>query len=390
MTNKHHSKSLPAQAGIAVIGGGIMGALACLTAAHLGHQVIWFGPEEQGRTDGADARNYALAPLTVDLLKRLGVWTAAQPHACTVTRMEVFTGNTRVDLSATDAGADFLSVMILHRDLLNALEQAVQFRPQIHRVKAKPDAVKASVDQVEITYAGQTLQTKLVVGADGARSWVRQQAGILWGQRDYGQQGVVATFKTEAPHGGVATQWFDEGEILALLPLSDPHLVSMVWSTFKENPTSPESIAEFASRITDRSQHRFGTLTLQGEAASAPLRMILTDAQSALRTVLIGDAAHTVHPLAGYGLNLGVQDLLVLEELWKDAKDDPGAHSLVGSYDKQRRHRVKRVQWGLDMLQRFVIQTHPSMTRLRSWGMRLVADIGPLRQFLIRQAISPQ
>jgi ubiquinone biosynthesis UbiH/UbiF/VisC/COQ6 family hydroxylase len=390
MTNKHDPNALPPVTSITVIGGGIMGALACLTAAHLGHQVVWFGPDEQGRTDGADARNYALAPLTVDLLKRLGVWTAAQPQTCTVTRMEVFTGTTRVDLSATDAGADFLSVMILHRDLLSALEQAIQFRPQIHRIKAKPDTVNTSVDQVEISYAGKTLRTKLMVGADGARSWVRQQAGILWGQRDYGQQGVVATFKTEAPHGGVATQWFDQGEILALLPLSDPHLVSMVWSTSKDNPTSLESITEFASRITERSQHRFGRLMLQGEATSAPLRMILTNAQSALRTGLIGDAAHTVHPLAGYGLNLGVQDVLVLEELWKHAKDDPGAQSLLSSYEKQRRHRVKRVQWGLDLLQRFVTQTHPSITRLRSWGMRLVADIGPLRQFLIRQAISPQ
>jgi 2-polyprenylphenol 6-hydroxylase len=390
MTKKKQTNPLPAEASITVIGGGIMGALASLTAAQLGYQVVWFGPKEQGRTDGADARNYALAPLTVDLLQRLGVWSAAEPHSCTVTRMEVFTGDARIDLAATDAGTEFLSMMILHRDLLAALEQAVQFRPQITRMESHPDAIKPSMGRVEIEHQGHTLTTQLVVGADGARSWVRQQSGILWGQRDYGQQGVVATFRTQSAHGGVATQWFDDGEILALLPLSDPHLVSMVWSTAKANPTSAEAIQEFAQRVTDRSQHRFGELTLEGEASSAPLRMILTESQSALRTVLIGDAAHTVHPLAGYGLNLGVQDLLVLESLWKDAKDDPGVHSLVTAYDKQRRHRVKRVQWGLDILQRLVTQSHPSMQRLRSWGMRLVADIGPLRQFLIRQAISPQ
>jgi ubiquinone biosynthesis UbiH/UbiF/VisC/COQ6 family hydroxylase len=390
MTKKKQTNALPGHAAITVVGGGIMGALASLTAAQLGYQVVWFGPKEQGRADGADSRNYALAPLTVDLLQRLGVWRAVAPLSCTVTRMEVFAGDARVDLAATDAGTEFLSMMILHRDLLAALEQAVQFRPQITRIEAHPDAMNASTECVTLEYDGQTIKTPLVVGADGARSWVRQQSGILWGQRDYGQQGVVATFRTQSAHGGVATQWFDEGEILALLPLADPHLVSMVWSTSQPNPTSAESIREFAQRITERSQHRFGELTLEGEASSAPLRMILTDSQSALRTVLLGDAAHTVHPLAGYGLNLGVQDLLVLESLWQGKKEDLGAYSLVQAYNKQRKHRVKRVQWGLDVLQRLVTQNHPSLQRLRSWGMRLVADIGPLRQFLIRQAISPQ
>ena len=120
------------------------------------------------------------------------------------------------------------------------------------------------------------------------------------------------------------------------------------------------------------------------------MRLLITEAQSALRTVLVGDSGHTVHPLAGYGLNLGVQDLLSLEELWRVHKDDPGVNSLIQKYEKSRRYRVRRVQWGLDMLQRFVSQSHPTMSKIRRWGMQLVADIGPLRQFLIRQAISPQ
>ena len=248
----------------------------------------------------------------------------------------------------------------------------------------------AQRDGVEIQAAGDTYRVKLVVGADGARSWVRQQAGILWGQRDYGQQGVVATFRTEYPHGAVAAQWFDGADILALLPLKDPHLMSMVWSTSVANPTSNEVMAEFASEIQERTQSRFGHLTLEGTAVAAPLRMMLTESQSALRTVLVGDAAHTVHPLAGYGLNLGVQDLLSLEEIWQRHRDDPGSDNAVRSYERSRVMRVKRVQWGLDILQRLVTQSHPSMSRLREFGLRLVADIGPLRQFLIRQAISPQ
>ena len=375
---------------VTVVGGGVMGCLASLTAAQLGYSVVWFGPAEQGRTDGADARNYALAPLTVELLKRVGVWQALEPLVCRVTRMEVFSGETRVDLAASDAGTEFLSAMVLHKDLLNALEQAAQFRPQIQRVLARPDSVEASTEAVRVSYDGRSFTTQLLVGADGARSWVRQQAGINWGQRDYGQQGVVATFHAEHPHGGVATQWFDRGEILALLPLANPHKLSMVWSTSKIDPTSDASMAQLAQELTERTKQRFGELVLEGGAVAAPLKMLLTDSQSALRTVLLGDAAHTVHPLAGYGLNLGVQDLLCLEALWQGSQNDPGAYSLLRAYDRSRRLRVKKVQWGLDLLQRFVTQTHPTFERVRGFGMGLVGSIGPLRQFLIRQAISPQ
>lgn len=380
MTKKH----------ITVVGGGIMGCLASLTAAQSSYSVAWFGPEEQGRADGADARNYALAPATVDLLKRLGVWPALQSKACMVTRMEVFSGSVRVDLSASDAGSEFLSAMVLHQDLLDTLEQAAGFCPQVQRIAARPDSLVAGLNGVEVLSRGESVFTQLLVGADGARSWVRQQAGIHWGQRDYGQQAVVAAFRSQHPHGGVAAQWFDRGEVLALLPLADPHSFSMVWSTSKTNPASHASMAQFLQELPERTGQRFGALTLQSGAVAAPLKMLLTDSQSALRTVLLGDAAHTVHPLAGYGLNLGVQDLLCLEQLWKSAQLDPGAASLLRAYDRSRRLQVKKVQWGLDLLQRFVTQTHPTLEKARGFGMRLVGDFGPLRQFLIRQAITPQ
>ena len=375
---------------IAVIGGGLMGALSSLCVASLGFSVLWFGPEESDRADGADARNYALSPLTVDLLKRLGVWSAIEPHACTVTRMEVFSGDVRIDLSATDAGSDFLSCMVLHRDLLGGLERAVRFRPQIRRIKNKPDSFKATADYVDIKCSEGGFRAKLLIGADGARSWVRRQSGILWGQHDYAQQGVVVVLRTERPHGGVAAQWFEDGEILAFLPLANPNEVSIVLSTSEPFCNDDAYKSRLLEKIQRRSGNRFGAIELIGEPVCAPLRMMLTESQSALRSVLVGDAAHTVHPLAGYGLNLGIQDLLSLEEILKANKTDPGGSTVISAYEKARSWRVKRVQWSLDMLQRLVTQTNPGITRLQRWGMKLVADISPLRQFLIRQAISPQ
>lgn len=374
---------------IAVVGGGIMGALSAIAASQAGLSVLWFGPVEQGRQDGADARNYALGPASVALLQRLGVWQAVAASSIPVTRMEVYSGDSRVDLSASDAGADFLSTMILHRALLDGLEDAVRFHPRIQRIAMRPDRMTAFPDRVELGIDGRKWSVRLAVGADGARSWVRQQAGILWGQRDYGQQGVVAGFTTSHPHGGVAAQWFDDGEILALLPLPDPHRVSMVWSTSRQRVTEPSALADLIRRVQECSRGRFGELTLVDTPVSAPLRMMLTNAQSALRTVLVGDAAHTVHPLAGYGLNLGIQDLLALEPLFREHIDDPGSAAVIHAYEKSRHRRVRRVQWGLDALQRLVTANHPTINRVTRLGMRAVADIGPLRQLLIRQALMP-
>jgi len=374
---------------LAIVGSGVMGALSALTAAQLGLKALWFGPAEAGRTDGADARNYALSPATVGLLKRLGVWPALEANSCAVTRMEVFSGASRVDLTASDSGAEFLSTMVTHRNLLDVLEQALKFCASVTRVPSRPTALEIFPDHVRLNAEGKTFDAQLVIGADGARSWVRGQAGILWGQRDYNQQAIVAAFHTEFPHGGVAAQWFDRGDILALLPLADPQQVSMVWSSSQPDLLTPDLNVTIADQITDRSAMRFGRLRLEGGLTAAPLRMLLTDELTATRIALLGDAAHTVHPLAGYGLNLGIQDLLCLEALWKEHRSDPGSGAALNLYRRKRQRHIKTVQWSLDVLQRWVVQSHPTLQRFSQVGMRFVANTGLLRQLLIRQAMGP-
>lgn len=373
---------------IGVVGGGILGALTALAAAKAGFKVEWFGHEEV-RTDRADLRNYALSPLTVNLLSRWGVWAELQSFACEVTRMEVSAGNTRVDLCSADAGSEFLSQMVLHSDLLCVLEKFCERNSAIHRVKTIPDWLQETASSIEIHADNQIYPVDLLIGADGARSWVRKQSRFLWGQKDYDQTAIVASFSSEIPHGGVASQWFTPQGILALLPLRDTNQLSMVWSTNPSSAQTMEFPADLGASITGLSQKRYGELTLISEVVHAPLKMIMLDRQISHRTLLLGDSAHTVHPLAGYGLNLGVQDILCLERLWTEA-GDPGAEILLAKYQRERHSKTRRVQWALDSLQRIVMTRNPAIKLVRELGMKLVSEVGPLRQFLIREAISPQ
>ena len=208
---------------------------------------------------------------------------------------------------------------------------------------------------------------------------------------------LVMVFTTEQPHGGMACQWFRPEGILALLPLADPHQVSMVYSlpTVQAAQLKDQSPQDIATRITQDSEHRFGKLApLGGNCQAAPLAMTMAERMTAGRLVLVGDAAHTVHPLAGYGLNLGVQDLLALRQALQteqanQAKDfDPGHRRVLQAYAKSRKSQVPQVQWGLDILWRVVMGETPGLASGRSMGMQLVQSMPQLRKWLVGSALS--
>jgi 2-octaprenylphenol hydroxylase len=380
---------------ISVVGGGIMGALSALVAARFGPVQWWAPPENPQRDDGAQARAYALAPQTVDLLKELGLWSSLESKAQPVSSMQVshVEPAAQIDLLASEAGLDALATIVVHADLLAACEQATQFAPNIQRLGGyQPADPLASNPQ-----AACPPDAKLTIAADGKDSRLRRAAGILHSRRDYDQLALVMAFQTEQPHHGVACQWFRPEGILALLPLKDPHQVSMVYSmpTAAAQALRDCSIQQIADRVTADSEHRFGVLTPVSEACqAAPLVMMTAERMTTGRLVLVGDAAHTVHPLAGYGLNLGVQDLLVLRKALQDeqARDprafDPGHRRVVQAYERQRSKQVPQVQWGLDLLWRLVMSETPGLSAGRSMGMQLVQSMPQLRKWLVGSALA--
>ena len=403
----------------AVVGGGIMGACTCLVLAEHGHQVWWYAPEEPPRRgDGAQARAYALSPETVSLLESLGVWNRVAEKAKAVSAMEIYPRAAEIGvacLKAEDVSSDYLAQILGHAELLAACEDRVRDIARITRDPRSPVDIRVGSHQApaQLIFARPTdkspqsawhdeLFFDLVVAADGAGSFLRRRSGILWGRRDYGQTALVMAFESSAPHGGVACQWFGEDRILALLPLVHDRQLSMVYSL--PNTEANEWVAsgpqEIARRVTTDAGHRWGDLSALSRPVTSPLAMTLVERPTLGRLLLLGDAAHTVHPLAGFGLNLGMQDLYALRQTVKGLPAGSTESGLVGqpftasaipkrlqSLARQRAWAVGRVQWGLDGLWRTMRLEGPGMPLARQIGIHCFDALPMLRRWLIAQAL---
>ena len=403
----------------AVVGGGIMGACTCLVLAEQGHRVHWYAPEEPPRrSDGAQARAYALSPETVALLASLGVWRAVAGLARAVGAMEIYPRTAErgmAQLKAGDVSSDYLAQILGHAELLAACEDRVGSLTAITRDHRFPADIRVGHHEApaQLIFAGaaektvphqahEKLSFDLVVAADGSGSFLRRRSGILWGRRDYGQTALVMAFESSVPHGGVACQWFGEDRILALLPLVHDRQLSMVYSlpNAEASQWAASAPQEIARRVTLDAGHRWGDLSALSRPVASPLAMTLVDRPTLGRLLLLGDAAHTVHPLAGYGLNLGMQDLDGLRRTLQGQslsarEPGPAGQPLTASAVPKRlqslaRHRawaVRRVQWGLDSLWRAMRLEGPGMPLARQIGIHCIDAVPMLRRWLIAQAL---
>jgi ubiquinone biosynthesis UbiH/UbiF/VisC/COQ6 family hydroxylase len=381
---------------VAAVGAGVAGMAAALGAAQLGLKVALIGPEARSFTPNEaapfDARIYALAPSVLGLLERLKVWGRLDAARLTpVARMRVFgdAGN-ELTFDAYGAALEQLATIVEEGALAQVLMAACAFAPGITRVRAAVASLQGDRDRVGIGLDdGRALNARLLIGADGARSAVRAAAGINAVKTPYHQTALVANFACSQPHQGVAFQWFCDEGIVALLPLPGD-FVSLVWS-------APQALAEqlqalapdaFAQRVTDRTQSVVGVLGLRGSVQAFALRLVRVDRIVAERVALVGDAAHVVHPLAGQGLNLGLQDVSDLLQVLAAREEfrDPGDRVLLRRYARARAEPVGLMRFTTDGLARLFGSEDPLARRLRNAGLSLVDRIGPLKNALIRHA----
>lgn len=400
---------IPMRVDVAVVGRGAVGMAAALALSREGRSVALVGPDPERHRlpPGADNRVFALSAQTRALLEPLGIWSAIEEcRICPVSDMRVQPdggGQARsLEFSAFEAGVDALAWIVESSALTHALSQALSFSAvrSVDAVISGLDyAPSASTARLRFSEGG-ALEARLVVGADGAGSAVRQFAGIGSEWRDYPQHALVANFDTEFPHRRIAWQWFGEHGILALLPLPPGETTagrySIVWS-------APVSLADelrslpgeaLAARVQDVSDHVAGRMRLISDVSVHPLRFGRVASMIGARIALVGDAAHGVHPLAGQGMNLGFGDLADLVKSLRGSAD-PGSRLVLRRYERSRAEPVRTMQMLTDTLQKIFDPATLAALRpfdrpislCRDLGWDLVSRSGWLRRVLISHAM---
>jgi 2-octaprenylphenol hydroxylase len=383
-----------------VVGAGMVGAtLACVLGQEgLRVAVLDRVPVPHYDPGGeVGLRVSSVSPASRRLLEIAGAWgTIAAARACPYRRMQVWdSGPPRgeivfdcAELGTGELGHVVENALVQHALLARfaALPDVSLFAPaQPGALALDPMAARVQLED------GRTLSGRLVVGADGASSNVRALAGIESTSEDYAQDAVVAHLQSARSHEHTARQRFLAAGPLALLPLADGRS-SIVWSTTREHAQALCDLdAEpFGAAVTEASASVLGALTLTSGRAKFPLRRQHAAAYTAARLALVGDAAHSVHPLAGLGVNLGLMDAAALAEVVLDARaagGDPGDARELRRYERWRRSENAAYMTALDAFHHLFANADPVLAGLRAFGLNAVDRLGPVKHAFARRAM---
>lgn len=393
------------QVDICIVGNGAVGKVSALALSQLGLQVGLLAPALPSATAvqsaGWDVRVFALNHVARRLLSGLKVWDALQlERVQAVSAMQIADAvpnafaASALSFDAYAAHVEELAWIIEDRNLNQALDKALQFAQNITRIQGQAQSLVVDADSARVgLLSGAMVQADLVVGADGAQSWVRGQSDISIDYRSYGQRAVVTNFACEKPHLGVAHQWFvGELGIIALLPLPG-NQVSLVWSAPEALAVElmQESLDALAERLSVYANEALGRLTpLQPESVRAfPLQFLRPHSMIAPRVALVGDAAHVVHPMAGQGMNLGFGDVAGLVSVMAERESYRrcGDARVLRRYQRARREEVAMMQVTTDGLTRLFGSDLAPLRMARQIGLNLFNQLPVIKRKLIAQAM---
>jgi ubiquinone biosynthesis UbiH/UbiF/VisC/COQ6 family hydroxylase len=396
--NTHAETAAAAEAcDVAIAGAGLVGLALAAALARDGLRVVLLDraqPAAAVEPDTWDARVYAISPGSATFLSSVGAWQALpceRIEAIESMRIAGDAGST-LNFSAYEMGERALAWIVEEQALRAALLPAIH-AAGIDLVTGVSFASLAwSAREGTLTLGdGRRFSARLVVGADGVHSWVRQAAGIIAEPVSYGQQGVVANFDCDLSHHGCARQWFrDDGSVLAWLPRPGRR-ISIVWSA--PDPLARELLAlspeAFAARVAQAGESALGELRLLTPPAAFPLSSLRLPTSIAHRLALVGDAAHGVHPLAGQGVNLGFGDAQALAGILAERGPvgDAGAPILLERFARRRAEPVLAMHTVTDGLVRLFGPRTPWLRALRNAGLSAVDRLPMIKRALAQPAL---
>ena len=385
---------------VLVAGAGLVGLSLATALAAAGRSVVLAdrsavtAPPAPAGSDDWDTRVYAISPGSVAFLTSLGAWPLLPPDRVSPVEAMVVEGDQGALLrfSAYELGERALAWIVEERALKAALIALLARTAVTVRAPCAFDSLTLAPDACALSCGeAETLRARLVVGADGLRSHVRERARIVAETKPYGQTAVVANFNCERAHLGRAFQWFhDDGGVLAWLPLPGRR-ISMVWSA--PDPLAYELLQlpadALAARVAGRGRHALGAFQPVTPQAGFPLALSRLPTTVAHRVALVGDAAHGIHPLAGQGVNLGFGDAEALAAILRDSGPvtDPGEPLLLERFDRRRRAPVLAMQFVTDGLTRLFGTASPLVRTARNLGMTAVDRLPSAKRLLAHSAL---
>ena len=371
---------------VCVRGDGVVGRTLALLLAKERLKVALVMPQQTVRSP--DIRAYALNSTSKQLLESLRVWPNAS-FATPVQSIQVWGDDGgQLEFNSTSSGQAALTWIIDVPQLEAELVQACSYQSLIENLT---ENLTESAAEPELL-----APAALTVICEGQKSSARQTTGSLWTRKPYAQQAIAARLMSSLPHKGQARQWFTGGntcgEVLALLPMggSQGNSLALVWSVSDDRAALLKQLPpeEFCTALSAACNSNAGHLQLTSERASWPLALSSADRWVGPGWALAGDAAHTVHPLAGQGLNLGLADaaclsqVLASREYWRGLGDE----KLLRRYERARKAEVAAVSLVTDGLHSLFAQGGPAWQSARNWGMRGVSNSQPLKNWLTQRA----
>jgi ubiquinone biosynthesis UbiH/UbiF/VisC/COQ6 family hydroxylase len=378
---------------VCVSGSGAVAMSLALALASEGWHVAWARPSQQpGGALMPDVRTYALNARSVALLERLRVWPSLKVFATPVTDMRIQgDGKGALAFSAWQQRVTELAWIVDAAALERLLGEALRFAPRVEPV--------APLDEHAVP-----VKADLLAICEGKQSATRASLGVPFDRQDYGHWGVAARLSASLPHQGVARQWFGSPDVLALLPFNHPDPVAsygLVWSLPKTRAQALLQLSavdfqqELAAALAEHDPSAaslVGELSLTSAVSAWPLALAQAPRWSGPGWVLLGDAAHQVHPLAGQGLNLGLADVDTLVTVLREARNaspwrSTGDERTLRRYARQRQWPTQAMATVTDgLLHLFADQRAPVVTA-RNLGMNLVERLGPLKHWLVGRAL---